>query len=75
VVNALLISLAYAVLLFFAFFLFTVIPNAMYSGETGWRDYTPEQIRKMGFWYGILIGLGAALIFLVFFSRRDKYDP
>lgn len=74
-VNALLISIAYAVLLVFAFFLFTVIPNAMYGGATGWSDYTPQQWANMKFWYLILVGVGVVLIFLFFFSRRQKYEP
>jgi len=72
-VNFLLVSIAYAVLLVFAFFLFTVIPNAMYSSETGWSDYTPEQWSNMKFWYLILVGIGVILIFLFFHSRRRKY--
>jgi TRAP-type C4-dicarboxylate transport system permease small subunit len=72
-VNALLVSIAYAVLLVLAFFLFTVIPNAMYSSETGWRDYTPQQWSKMKFWYLILVDGGVILIFLYFYSRRRKY--
>lgn len=46
----------------------------MYSSETGWRDYTPQQIEKMTIWYLILVSVGVALIFLFFFSRKDKYD-
>ena len=74
-VDALLISIAFAVLLFFAFFLFTVIPNAMYSSETGWTDYTPEQTARMKYWYGMLVTTGVVLIFLFFYSRRRRYDP
>ena len=75
VVNAILISIAFAVLLFFGFFLFTIIPNAMYSSETGWTDYTPEQQSNLKFWYWISLTAGVALIFLYFLLRRDKYDP
>jgi heme/copper-type cytochrome/quinol oxidase subunit 2 len=74
-VNSVLISIAYAVLLVFAFFLYTVIPNAMYSGETGWSDYTSKQWANMKFWYLILVNVGVVLIFLFFYSRRHKYEP
>jgi uncharacterized BrkB/YihY/UPF0761 family membrane protein len=74
VVNAVLISLAFAFLLFLAFFLITVIPNAMYSSETHWTDYTPEQRSSMTFWYLILLGCGITLIFLFFYSRKRKYE-
>jgi TRAP-type C4-dicarboxylate transport system permease small subunit len=73
-VNAALVSLAFAFLLFLAFFLITVIPNAMYSSETGWTDYTPEQRSKMSFWYLILLICGVGLIFIFFYSRKRKYD-
>jgi hypothetical protein len=72
IVNALLISIGYAVLLFFAIFLIYVIPGAMYSSETGWRDFTSEQIASMKFWYFVLLGGGVALIFLFFFLRRHN---
>ena len=72
--NAILISIAFGVLLFFGFFLFTVIPNAMYSSETGWTDYTPEQRSNMKFWYWISLAAGVVLIFLFFLRRRDKYN-
>ena len=74
-VNAVLSSIAYAVLLFFCFFLFTVIPNAMYSSETGWTDYTEEQLDNLKFWYWISLTGGVILIFLFFLLRRDKYYP
>jgi TRAP-type C4-dicarboxylate transport system permease small subunit len=74
-VNSVLISIAYAVLLVFAFFLYTVIPSAMYSSETGWRDYTPQQWANMKFWYLILLGVGVVPIFLFFHSRRHQYEP
>lgn len=74
IVNALIGSIAFAALLFFGFFLFTVIPGAMHSGETGWRDYTLEQMTTLKFWYFISLGVGVAFIILFFFSRRHKYD-
>lgn len=74
-VNSVLISIAYAALLVFAFFLYTVIPNAMYSSQTGWSDYTPQQWANMKFWYLILVGVGVVLIFLFFYSRRHNYEP
>ena len=72
--NATLFSIAFGVLLFLGFFLATVIPNAMYSSETGWTDYTSEQKSNMTFWYLISLGCGVALIFLFFYLRRQKYD-
>ena len=72
--NTLLISMAYAALLLLAFFLFTVIPNAMYSSETGWSDYTTQQWANMKFWYFIVLTGGVVLIFLFFLSRRRKYN-
>ncbi len=74
IVNAFLGSIAFAALLFFGFYLFTVIPGAMHSGETGWRDYTPEQMPMLKFWYFISLGAGVAFIILFFFSRRHKYN-
>jgi TRAP-type C4-dicarboxylate transport system permease small subunit len=74
IVNAILISIAFAVLLFFGFFLVTIIYNSMHSSETGWTDYTPEQLSNMKFWYWISLAGGVALIFLFFLLRRDKYD-
>jgi TRAP-type C4-dicarboxylate transport system permease small subunit len=72
-VNAGLTSLCFAALLFLGFFLFTVIPNAMNSWETGWSDYTPEQKWNMSFWYLVSLTGGVALIILFFYSRRRKY--
>ncbi len=46
----------------------------MHSGETGWRDYTPEQMATLKFWYFISLGVGVAFVILFFFSRRHKYD-
>jgi TRAP-type C4-dicarboxylate transport system permease small subunit len=73
-VNAALVSAALAFLLFLAFFLITVIPSAMYSSESGWTDYTPEQRSSMTFWYLILLGCGIGLIFLFFYRRRRRYE-
>jgi len=72
-VNAVLISIAFALLLFLCFFLFTAIPSAMYSSETGWRDYTAEQLDNLKFWYWISLTGGVVLIFLFFLSRRHRY--
>lgn len=72
IVNATLVSLAFAVLLLCAIFLITVIPNAMYSAETGWQDYTPEQLRRMKSWFLFLLVGGVGLIFLFFYLRRSK---
>jgi hypothetical protein len=73
-VNATLISIAYAVVLYFLIFLFNVIPSAMHSGETGWRDFTPRQAEDMHFWYGVFLFGGVALIFLIFYLRRRKNE-
>jgi len=72
-VLASMFSLAFAFLLFLMFFLFTVIPNAMSTSETGWRDYTAEQKANMSFWYFLSLGCGIAIILLFFYSRRRKY--
>jgi uncharacterized membrane protein YdcZ (DUF606 family) len=74
VLSATLVSLAFAVVLFCAVFLFNVIPSAMYSSETGWTDFTEEQISSMKFWYLILLCAGVALIFLFFSWRSSKHD-
>jgi TRAP-type C4-dicarboxylate transport system permease small subunit len=67
-------SIAFAALLLLGFFLFTAIPNAMYSSETGWRDYTPQQLSAMKRWYFISLTGGVALIFLFFLRRRHNYN-
>lgn len=73
-VNAALVTAAYAVVLYCLVFLFNVIPSAMYSGETGWTDFTPRQLESMRFWFWIFLIGGAALIFLCFYLRRRKYE-
>ncbi|HEX8846187.1 MAG TPA: hypothetical protein VF791_16180 [Pyrinomonadaceae bacterium] len=73
-VYATLTSIALAVILLCLVFLFNVIPSAMHSSETGWRDFTPQQWASMKLWYFVLLGGGVALIFLYFYLRRHKYD-
>lgn len=73
-VNATLVSIAYAIVLYCVIFLSNVIPSAMHSGETGWTDFTPRQIAAMKFWFWIFLLGGGTLIFLFFYSRRSKYE-
>jgi uncharacterized BrkB/YihY/UPF0761 family membrane protein len=72
--KAALTSIALAVLLVFVVFLVNVIPSAMYSSETKWTDFTPEQWASMKLWYFVLLGGGAILIFLFFFLRKGEGD-
>jgi uncharacterized BrkB/YihY/UPF0761 family membrane protein len=72
VMKASLASVALAVLLVFIIFLYNVIPSAMHSNETRWSDFTPEQWSSMKLWYFVLLIAGSALIFLLFFSGRDR---
>jgi glucan phosphoethanolaminetransferase (alkaline phosphatase superfamily) len=72
IVSAALISLVFAVVLLCVVFLFNIIPNAMHSAETGWTDFTEDQLASMKFWYLILLVGGIALIFLLFYLRRSK---
>jgi hypothetical protein len=74
VLNASLISVAFAVLLFFVVFLVNVIPNAMHSSETGWTDFTESQKEAMLRWYLTLLGIAVVVVFTVFYRRRHKHD-
>ncbi|HKR00883.1 MAG TPA: hypothetical protein VJT09_09420 [Pyrinomonadaceae bacterium] len=74
IAGAALISLAYGVMLYCAIFLFNVIPNAMHSADTGWTDFTEEQLSSMKFWFFTLLLGGIVLIFFLFYRRRSKYD-
>lgn len=73
VVNAFLTSIIFAVVLACVIFLVNVIPSAMHSSETGWWDFTQEQMSSMKLWFFILLGVGVVLIFFFFFQRRRKY--
>lgn len=73
VASAVLLSLAFAVVLFLVFFLATVIPNAMNSGATGWMDYTSDQKWSMTVWYMISLAIGVSLIVFLCYRRRRKY--
>lgn len=76
ILNAVIASIVLAVVLFFAVYMMTLILTTQEATATqnGWTDFTPEQLQKIGFRYGIGLFIGLLIVWGFFYSRRDKYD-
>ena len=76
ILNAVLASIVLAVVLLFAVYMLTLILTTQEATVTqnGWTDFTPEQLEKIGFRYGIGLFIGLLIVWGFFYSRRDKYD-
>ena len=76
VANAVIVSIVYMVVLFFGVYFFTLITTYQDTSlmQTGWTDFTPAQMRRMGSKYGALLIIGLFVVWWCFYLRRDKYD-
>ena len=76
ILNAVIASIVLAVVLLFAVYMLTLILTTQEATVTqnGWTDFTPEQLEKIGFRFGIGLFIGLPLVWWFFYSRRDKYD-
>lgn len=76
ILNAVIASIVLAVVLLFAVYMLTLILTTQEATVTqnGWTDFTPEQLEKIGFRYGIGLIIGLLIVWAFFYSRRDKYD-
>ncbi len=76
ILNAVIASIVLAVVLLFAIYTLTLILTTQEATVTqnGWTDFTPEQLEKMGFRYGIGLIIGLLIVWAFFYSRRHKYD-
>ena len=76
ILNAALVSVVLAVVLFFLMYVITLIVTFQDPTELahGWTNFTPEQLRTMGYRYGMMLIPALLLVWLFFYRRRDRYD-
>jgi len=76
ILNAVIASIVLAVVLLFAIYTLTLILTTQEATVTqnGWTDFTPEQLEKIGFRYGIGLIIGLLIVWAFFYSRRHNYD-
>ena len=74
--SAMIVSVILAIVLLFAIYFLTLLLTFEDPAQlrNGWEDFTPEQLRTMGFRYGLALIPTLLIVWWFFYRRRDKYD-
>ena len=76
ILNALIVSIILAVVLLFAVYFLTLLLTFEDPAQlrNGWEDFTPQQLKTIGFRYGLALIPTLLLVWRFFYRRRDQYD-